>query len=77
MPRVISVSLNELEAEALKLSPEDQARLLHRLALALDSTEEPELTNDELQKRWSEFERTGEAIEATALHERAKKRYGL
>ena len=71
------MSLNELEAEALKLSPEDQARLLHRLALALDSTEEPELTNDELQKRWSEFERTGEAIEATALHERAKKRYGL
>jgi hypothetical protein len=69
--------LNELEAEALKLSPEDQAHLLHRLALSLDAFEEPELTDDELQKRWSEFERTGEAIQASALHERAKKRYGI
>jgi len=71
------VSISDLEAEALKLSPEDQARLLHRLALSLDSFEEPELTNDELQKRWSEFERTGEAMEASKLHERAKQRYGL
>ena len=71
------MSISELESEALKLSPEDQARLLHRLALSLDSFEEPELTNDELEKRWHEFERTGEAIEAAKLHERAKKRYGL
>jgi hypothetical protein len=71
------VSLAELEAEILKLAPEEQACLLHRLAVALDSHDEPKLTNEELQKRWSEFEQTGEAVEASKLHERARKRYGI
>jgi len=71
------VSLSELEAAALKLSPEDQARLLHCLALSIDSFDEPELTPAELQKRWSEFEKSEEAIEASELHERARERYGL
>jgi hypothetical protein len=71
------VGFTEIQAEALKLSPEDQARLLHRLAMSLDAVDEPELTNDELQKRWAEFEVSGEGIEASQLHERAKRRYGL
>jgi hypothetical protein len=73
----IPVSLTEIQAEALKLSPEDQARLLHQLAVALDAAEEPELTNEELQRRWAEFEVSGEGIEASQLHERAKRRYGI
>jgi cell division protein FtsB len=72
------MSIIELEAEALKLAPEDQARLLHRLAIALDALEEPELTNEELEKRWADFEASGDkAIEASALRERARHRYGL
>jgi hypothetical protein len=51
--------------------------LLHQLALSLDSLEEPALTNDELETRWAEFQRTGEAVEATKLHERTRQRYGL
>jgi hypothetical protein len=73
-----NVSVTQLEAEALKLAPEDQARLLHRLALALDSVEESELTNEELEKRWADFEKSGSnGVDATALHERAQRRYGL
>jgi hypothetical protein len=49
------MSITELEAEALKLAPEEQARLLHKLATALDSAEEPELTNEELERRWAAF----------------------
>jgi hypothetical protein len=49
------MSIQELEAEALKLAPDDQARLLNKLARALDAREESELTNDELEKRWSDF----------------------
>ena len=72
------MSIIELEAEALKLAPEDQARLLHRLAAALDSVEEPELTNEELEKRWANFEASeGRGIEASVLRERAARRYGL
>ena len=72
------MSIIELEAEALKLAPEDQARLLHRLAEALDALEEPELTNEELQKRWTDFEASGEkGSEASELHARARVRYGL
>jgi hypothetical protein len=68
----------ELEAEALKLAPEDQARLLHRLAAILDSIEEPELTNEELEKRWADFETSGDkGIEASELRARARSRYGL
>ncbi|MEJ0000572.1 MAG: hypothetical protein WDO13_16270 [Verrucomicrobiota bacterium] len=68
--------INEIEAEALRLGPEEQARLLHRLALALDSFEEPELTNDELERRWRNFESSGQAVESSVLHERARQRYG-
>jgi hypothetical protein len=72
------MSIRELEAEALKLAPVDQARLLHKLAKALDDREESELTNDKLEKRWNEFESSGEGgIESKELHLRAKRRYGL
>jgi hypothetical protein len=72
------MSIIEIEAEALKLAPEDQARLLHRLAAALDSLEEPELTNEELERRWTDFETSGNTgIEASDLRARAKQRYGL
>jgi hypothetical protein len=67
------MSIIELEAEALKLAPEDQARLLHWLAAALDSIEEPELTNEELGKRWADFEASGDkGIEASELSARAR-----
>jgi hypothetical protein len=72
------VSITELEAEALKLPPDDQARLLHRLASALDAIESPELTNEALEKRWSDFETSGApGVEASVLRERARQRYGL
>jgi hypothetical protein len=72
------MSIIELEAEALKLAPEDQARLLHRLVASLDSIEEPELTNEELEKRWADFEASGDkGIEASLVRERARHRYGL
>ena len=72
------MSIIELEAEALKLAPEDQARLLHRLAAALDAAEEPELTNEELEKRWSDFESSAhKGIEASELSARARHRHGL
>jgi len=72
------MSIIELEAEALKLAPEDQARLLHRLAAALDSIEESELTNEELEKRWADFETSGsKGVEASELRERSRRRYGL
>jgi hypothetical protein len=72
------MSIVELEAEALKLAPADQARLLHRLATALDSIEEPELTNEDLEKRWAAFEASGDkGIEAAELSARANRRYGI
>jgi len=72
------MSIIELETEALKLTPEEQARLLHRLATALDSIEEPELTNEELEKRWADFEASGNrGIEASELGARSRRRYGL
>jgi putative addiction module component (TIGR02574 family) len=72
------VSIQELEAEVLKLKPEDQIRLLHALSEALDEKEGPPLTNEELEKRWADFETGKEpAIEASELHARAKHRYGL
>ncbi len=71
------MSIHELETEALKLAPEDQARLLHKLAAALDDNEPP-LTNDELEKRWAEYEALGaKGIEASQLREQALRRYGL
>ncbi len=72
------MSIFELEAEALKLSPEEQAHLIHRWAVALDSSEEPELTNEELERRWTEFEASGSpGIEASELSARAEQRFGL
>ncbi len=72
------MSIVELEAEALKLTPEEQARLIHRLAVALDSNEEPELTNEELERRWADFESSGNpGIEASELRARAQRRFGL
>lgn len=71
------MSLTEIEAEALKLSPEEQARLLNRLAIALDCAEEPSLTNEELEKRWANFELSGNpGIEASVLREQMQNRYG-
>ncbi len=72
------MSIVEIEAEALKLAPEDQARLLHRLATALDSAEDSELTNEELENRWKAFQ-SGEdkGISSEAMHDEARRRYGL
>ena len=60
------------------LDAEDQARLLHRLATALDSSEEPELTDDELEQRWSAFT-SGEdkGISSEEMHAQARRQYGL
>lgn len=72
------MSIVELEAEALKLAPEDQARLLHRLAQSLDSLEEPELSNEELEQRWTDFETSGfKGIDSADLRAQAMQRYGL
>jgi hypothetical protein len=72
------MSIRELEMEALKLAPADQARLLHALAVALDDKETTELTNDELEKRWAEFEDAGKTgINSVELRERALKRFGV
>jgi hypothetical protein len=66
------VSIQELEAEVLKLKPEDQFRLLHALSEALDEKEGHPLTNEELEKRWADFETgTEPAVEAVDLRERA------
>jgi len=72
------MSIQELEAEALKLAPEDQARLLHKLAVALDPQEESALTNDELEKRWADFEKAGkEGVDSSELRLRAMRRNGI
>jgi hypothetical protein len=70
------MSIQELEAEALKLGPEDQARLLHKLALALHGQEAPDLTNDELEKRWAEFQASVDSgVDSAELRARATYRY--
>jgi hypothetical protein len=71
------MSLHELEAEALKLEAADQVRLLHALAVALDEKESTELTNEELDKRWADFEIDGKkGVDSAELRERALKRFG-
>ena len=45
------VELEVLEAEVLKLSPEDRARLLDRLILSLDEDEETDQAWDALAAR--------------------------
>jgi hypothetical protein len=65
------VSIQELEAEVLKLKPEDQIRLLHALTEALDESDGPLLTNEELEKRWGDFAAGNEsAVEASELRAR-------
>ncbi len=72
------MSITELETEALKLAPVDQARLLHKLATALDSVEEPELTNEELELRWTAFaSKEDKGVSSEAMHAEARQRYGL
>lgn len=44
--------LEELEAQALKLSPRERSELIHRLLISLDG--EPEGTPDEIAKAWDE-----------------------
>ena len=44
--------LEELEAQALKLSPEERSELVHRLLISLDG--EPEGTPDEIATAWNE-----------------------
>ncbi len=71
------MSIQEIEAEVLKLQPEEQIRLLHTLALALEENE-PALTGEELENRWSEFlADTSTAIPASELHAWARSQYGL
>jgi hypothetical protein len=70
--------IQELEAEVLKLKPEDQIRLLHALSEALDEKEGPPLTNEELEKRWADFETGKEpAIEAVELRDRSLRRCSI
>jgi hypothetical protein len=73
-----SMSIQELEAEVLKLKPEDQIRLLHALTEALDDETVPALTNEELEKRWANFESGKDStVEASELRRRAMQRHGL
>jgi len=72
------MSLAELETAALKLAPEEQAQLLHRLATALDSVEEPALTNEELEQRWKAFQSGDDkGVPSEEMHAAARCRYGL
>jgi putative addiction module component (TIGR02574 family) len=72
------MSITELETEVMKLAPEDQARLLHRLASALDSVEEPDLNNEELERRWTAFtSNEDKGVSSEAMHAEARLRYGL
>ncbi len=72
------MSIVELEAEALKLAPEEQARLLHRLAAALDSSEEPPLTNEELDRRWAAFQSgQDKGIFSEEMHAKGRRLHGL
>jgi putative addiction module component (TIGR02574 family) len=72
------MSIVELEAEALKLAPEDQARLLHKLVAALDAVEETELTDEELERRWAAFTaKEDKGTQSEEMHAEARRRYGL
>lgn len=48
----MAVTLEELEAQALKLSIKERSELAHRLIVSLDS--EPEGTPEEIAKAWEE-----------------------
>ena len=49
---LMGAMLEELEAQALKLSPRERSELIHRLLISLDG--EPEGTPDEIAKAWDE-----------------------
>lgn len=48
----MGATLEELEAQALKLSPSERSELVHRLLISLNG--EPEGTPDEIAKAWDE-----------------------
>jgi putative addiction module component (TIGR02574 family) len=48
----MGATLDELEAQALKLSPGERSELVHRLLISLDG--EPEGTPDEIARAWDE-----------------------
>ena len=48
----MAVTLEELEAQALKLSIKERSELAHRLIVSLDG--EPEGTPEEIAKAWEE-----------------------
>jgi len=48
----MAVTLEELEAQALKLSIKERSELVHRLIVSLDG--EPEGTREEIAKAWEE-----------------------
>ena len=48
----MAVTLEELEAQALKLSLKERGELVHRLIVSLDG--EPEGTPEEIAKAWEE-----------------------
>ena len=48
----MGVMLDELEAQAMKLTPRERSELVHRLLISLDS--EPEGSQEEIAKAWDE-----------------------
>lgn len=48
----MGVMLDELEAQALQLPPQERGELIHRLLVSLDG--EPEGTPEEIAKAWDE-----------------------
>lgn len=48
----MAVTLEELEAQALKLSIKERSELVHRLIVSIDG--EPEGTPEEIAKAWDE-----------------------
>jgi putative addiction module component (TIGR02574 family) len=49
---LMAVSLEELEAQALKLSIKERSRLIHRLIISIDG--EPDGTPEEIARAWEE-----------------------
>jgi putative addiction module component (TIGR02574 family) len=49
---VMAVTLEELEAQALKLSIQERSELVHRLIVSIDG--EPEGAPDEIAKAWED-----------------------
>jgi putative addiction module component (TIGR02574 family) len=49
---LMAVTLEELEAQALKLSIKERSQLIHRLIVSIDG--DPEGTPEEIAKAWEE-----------------------